>query len=587
MSRAHRFAPPTLLLPLLVALLTASSAISPRFAHAGSVCPDLVATYTMDAVVGDFDRDGFDDIAVSGDPARLSIFFGQSGPRPTRPGGVILTGAVWQALATGDLNGDGALDLLGASTGSDYIRVLLGDGHGSFTFRDIVPGAGQMAPGDFNGDSRLDVAVAHSGSITILQGDGAGGLTASHNQPVGNPIGDFAAGDVNGDGRADLAVITGDPPPATQQALQIYLGNPDGTLTAMPRIDTSFNLTTVALGDMNEDGRLDVVAACGLTPPHVVAVFVGQGAGTFAAGLPTSTTLGSGGRIRIGDVDADGHKDVVTIFGPAIFFGSCNEGAVTLHRGAGDGTLGPPATITTSQTNLALALGDVNGDGFLDAVIPECKWLIVHPGGPGGFETLVNSARAFTTKNNEVIRLNSNRSTWCVHVEPVDASFDLLNDYLAPISLVSEGTGSQSTAFAQTKGWILGDADGNQVPDVQICFPKDQLRLLFSSLNGRRTVNVRIEGIVNSRGCRFRAPLTVDVLTGGGGNAAAEMRPGLFSSESFLSFVRSHGGAERVRVFDAAGRKVRASGRALPSGVYFYRIDSSSDSESGRIVIVR
>jgi hypothetical protein len=579
MSRAHCSALPAIFLTLLAALTA-----SPRLAHAGPVCPELVATTTYDAVVGDFDGDGFDDIAVSGDPPRLAIFFGQSGPRPTRPGGVILTGAVWQNLAIGDLNGDGALDLLGASTGSNYIRVLLGDGHGSFTFGDIVPGGGQMTLGDFNGDSHLDVAVAHAGSVTILQGDGAGGLHASQELPVGVRISDFAAGDVNGDGRADLAVITGDLS-ITHQALQIYLGNSDGTLTALPRLETSFNLTAIALGDMNEDGRLDAVTACGMTPPSVVVVFTGQGDGTFAAGPPVSTLPGGGGRVRIGDVNVDGHRDVVTIFGPSIPFGSCNEGGVMVHRGAGDGTLGPPTRITTSQTNLALALGDVNGDGFLDAAVPECEWLIVHPGGPGGFETLTNEARSFTTTNNDVIRLNSNKSAWCVHIEPVDASFDLLNASL--ISLVSEGTGSQSIAFAQSKGLVLGDVDGNQIPDLQVCFPKDQLRLVFSSLTGRRTVNVRIEGVVSSRGCRFRAPLTVDVISGGGGNAAAEMRPGLFSSESFVSFVRSHGGPERVRVFDVAGRRVRANGRTLASGVYFYRIDSSTDSESGRIVIVK
>jgi hypothetical protein len=584
MSRAHRSAPPVLLLTLFVTFLTASPTISPRFAQAGDVCPDLVATYTYDAVVGDFDRDGFDDIAVSGDPPRLAIFFGQAGPRPTRPGGVILTGAVWRYLATGDLNGDGALDLLGASTVSEYIRVLLGDGHGSFTFGDIVPGAGQMAPGDFNGDSHLDVAVARSGSITVLQGDGAGGLHASQELTVGSPIGDFAAGDVNGDGRADLAVITQDTS-INHQALQIYLGNTDGTLTAMPRLETTFNLTAIALGDMNEDGRLDAVVACGLTPPSIVVVFAGQGDGTFAAGPPIATTQGGGGGVRIGDVDADGHQDVVTILGPAIFFGSCNGGGVTLHRGAGDGTLGPPAVTTTSQTTMALALGNVNGDSHPDAVIAECGFLIVHPGGPGGLETLRNEARAFTTKNNDLIRLNSNKAAWCVHIEPV--GWDLSDHFLSSITLVSAGTGSQPTASAQPKGWVLGDADGNQIPDVQICFPKDQLRLLFSSLNGRRTVNVQIEGTVSLTGCRFRAPLTVDVLTGGGGNAAAELRPGLFSSEAFLSFVRSHGGHERVRVFDAAGRQVRANGRALPSGVYFYRIDSASDSESGRIVIVK
>ena len=186
----------------------------------------------------------------------------------------------------------------------------------------------------------------------------------------------------------------------------------------------------------------------------------------------------------------------------------------------------------------------------------------------------MNEARAFTTKNNDLIRLNSNKSSWCVRIEPV--GWDLSDHFLSSIKLVSEGTGSQSTASAQSKGWILGDADGNQIPDVQICFPKDQLRLLFSSLNGRRTVDVQVEGTVSLTGCSFRAPLTVEVLASGGGNAVAATRPGLFSSESFLSFVRSHGGPERVRVFDAAGRQVRANGRPLPSGVYFYRIDSAS-----------
>jgi hypothetical protein len=174
------------------------------------------------------------------------------------------------------------------------------------------------------------------------------------------------------------------------------------------------------------------------------------------------------------------------------------------------------------------------------------------------------------------------------------------------VVLRSAGTGSVSEIPAITgKTNIQGDADNNNVDDAEFCFAKGNLVLLFSNLNGRQTVDVTIAGRLVS-GLSFEAPTTIDVVAHGGG-AMASISPNPLNPSGTLSFWTERSGAVRVRLFDTSGRLVRtvvdtsmpagphsmpldardSGGRALASGVYYYRVESPGDMRSGRFVVAK
>jgi hypothetical protein len=197
----------------------------------------------------------------------------------------------------------------------DYANVLLGNGDGSFTSSDAKlvnnnasrVDFGSVAVGDFNGDAKPDLAVVAMGYATILLGNGDGTLQA----PVGSTsvASGVAVGDFNADGKPDLAALT-------YRSLSVSLGNGDGTLQTSKSYDAS-NSMSVAVGDINADGKLDLVATSysgdfvsGFT--SYVNVLLGYGNGTLAAAQTTTLASGRPNDVALGDLNDDGWIDVVT-----------------------------------------------------------------------------------------------------------------------------------------------------------------------------------------------------------------------------------------------------------------------------------
>jgi hypothetical protein len=238
-------------------------------------------------------------------------------------------------VAVGDFNGDGHLDVV--VTGSDNngngrVSILLGNGDGTFQAAQNFPVGiypGSVAVGDFNGDGRLDVVVTGSdnngnGRVSILLGNGDGTFQAAQNFPAaGTYPGSVVAGDFNGDGRLDLAVAANQGS-SLQGTVSILLGNGDGTFQAAQNFPVGSYPSSVVVGDVNGDGVPDLVVTSDTLLTEVVAasgtvrVLLGKGDGTFRAFPASHVSYVAGdfvSSVAVGDFNGDGWLDAVTANG--------------------------------------------------------------------------------------------------------------------------------------------------------------------------------------------------------------------------------------------------------------------------------
>jgi FG-GAP-like repeat/Abnormal spindle-like microcephaly-assoc'd, ASPM-SPD-2-Hydin len=318
-------------------------------------------------LVGDYNGDGKLDMAVAGYDAGIEIYLGNGDgtfQAPTAVQGCQVNTA--QSMAQGDFNGDGILDLV--TTGADFSEfcVSLGKGDGTFTLLGATNGARfaqVIAVGDFNGDGKLDVVepdfVNDSADVYLGNGDGTFQNAIEYPAGIGYPF-FVTVGDFNGDGIADIAVIS------DGATFSVLLGNGSGGFNP-PIVSTSTNaLGEMWAADVNGDGKLDLIAVGLNNGSSNVAVFLGNGNGTFQPEVDYAVPEGLAA-IAVGDFNGDGILDLASVSG--VDSGGLKvlpPGSLSYLFGKGDGTFSSAVNYVAPIVADAIAVGDFNNDGLLD-----------------------------------------------------------------------------------------------------------------------------------------------------------------------------------------------------------------------------
>ncbi len=412
-------------------------------------------------------------------------------PAPTTFTSSLATANSSTAVATGDFNGDGKLDVVSLDYSSN-LNVILGKGNGTFqtpialNLADGNTAYYALAVGDFNGDHLLDVAVwainnsPGNTEVRIYLGNGTGSLTYSGTYAAPNSS-TFAAGpnsivaaDLNGDGKLDLVGST------NYNGIYVFLGNGDGTFQAPVNYGTGTTAgccSGVAVGDLNSDGKLDIA----LSANDGISILLNTGSGEFgAATYYPSGVAGSatGDGIAIGDLNGDKLPDVVVT--------NENQGAI-IFLNQGSGTFKESGTINGVPMGATdnVVLADINNDKKLDIILVD--------GGGNVFTFYGKGTGVFTTGPAYPLQGPLFGGNYSIAVADFngDGNLDLLNTAGEGTSTVSLGRGDGTfqtnqlyayTATEYANNIATADFNGDGFPDIA--------QSLGGGANGKIAINL-------------------------------------------------------------------------------------------------
>ncbi|TWU04986.1 FG-GAP-like repeat-containing protein [Stieleria varia] len=411
-----------------------------------------ISSWEESYAVADFTGDGIPDLAFAERNSdtdgliKLIIMEGDGQGDFSRQGEQTIfdNGSQPGDFSAGDINSDGSVDLVAATTAG--ARVLINDGTGSFEFLSLFeyPGTEQRGRDswlvDFDEDGQLDLiqtGANGNGPLIVRLGNGDGTFDAP--QQLGlvggipgrisrNPFADldgdghldfvYATGsvgnyssdtasifagrrddlvdllavDLNGDGNEEILAIQ-----QQMERLQIFVGDNLGGFTRQPDLLTGRAPHAVAAVDLDSDGRLELLTANRTS--RSLSVFTGSiDSGYTSAEFPVGLRPID---VAAADVDGDGNQDILVL--------DDAENALWLFLGDGTTTLGTPTPFALGDKPSRFSIADATGDGILDAVmtLPDTQRLMILPGdGMGAFGAPIYVDLAEAPSDVAVVDLN-------------------------------------------------------------------------------------------------------------------------------------------------------------------------------------
>lgn len=392
------------------------------------------------------------------------------------------SGGEAQYTAVADVNQDGKQDVI-VSNFNGTITVLFGNGDGTFgaphTIASFPAGGYPIASADFNRDGKPDLAVLDPTKemVSIYLGNGDGTFAAPKTALIGNSPAFMSVGDVNGDGSPDLIFNASHTIGGTRTVgFTVMLSAGNGYLHA-PLFVAAKNGAAgwvLAVGDVNNDGHLDVVTTDGLQDAEV---FLGNGNGTFRE-QSAFYMAQAPSQILLADLFGDGNLDLaIGSFGVENAFGVPNsQGSVEVMQGTGTGKFElSPVLLTAGYFPAWMAAADMNGDGRVDLVVGN------------------------STSNSISVLINNGGGMF-------SSSAD---NYATPMLLDGIGQGPMS----------IGDFNGDKKPDVAVA------------------TSVGVDVLLNMGGGVLKAPASVEVAGDSGQMVAAD-----FSGKGHLDLAVQNNG---------------------------------------------
>ncbi|WP_354580977.1 T9SS type A sorting domain-containing protein [Hymenobacter sp. UYP22] len=273
--------------------------------------------FSREVVIEDVNNDGSPDLVLAhASEDRVAVFL-------NRRDGTFNAGASYEVSAKsdpesvglGDVNNDGLLDIVTANNLSKDVSILLNKGNGQFS-APVVHSTGtnsfpvKVRVADLNQDGYADILVGHNyyDYLSVFY-NGPGGIAAPVTFSTGLsswPV-DLTVADMNADGHPDVVTAH-----AGSNSVGLLLNRRDGTLAAPVRFATATGPASVAVGDLSGDGRPDIAVGTG---NNTVGVLYNLGNATFTSTLSYRTEApflnASSPTIALSDVDRDGKLDIV------------------------------------------------------------------------------------------------------------------------------------------------------------------------------------------------------------------------------------------------------------------------------------
>jgi hypothetical protein len=398
---------------------------TPRFGNSAIIFANIALYNTLSlpdfGAIGDFNKDGLGDIVIvssGSNPGAISVYLNAgSGTFPLANRTDYVTGDLnLKYGAVGDLNSDGWADIATVSYDNPGALTLFRN-KSNGTFGTTAPdridinlpssGARSVAIGDLNGDNKMDIAVAsYTNYVWIYRNTGTGGagsaisFTPSSSLTTGSRPTSVAIRDLDGDGKVEIAITN-----RVGNRIEIFRNTGTGGVGSSISFASGFGYSTpanypesIAIGDLNSDGRADLATAHELTDS--VSILRNATSGASTPFTPSSfvfdTSLSVDERptfIAIGDINDDGKADIATANTDLIGASEpINNVSVFRNNSVGAGS----AISFAARTNLAIdnaatprfvAIGDLNNDSMIDLVTEKRGTqfaVFLNTGAPGG-----------------------------------------------------------------------------------------------------------------------------------------------------------------------------------------------------------